>query len=138
MEVKPGFKRKHEFPNESFIQEKIEEYFLSRNFELLDPGYADLKCLDKNSQNIWVVEAKGKTAQMGLDFRTCLGQLLQRMEDPDWVYAIAIPDLPQYRKQCQQVPGWVRRLIKLNWIFVTEDGSVSVFSSEQNLVPESA
>jgi hypothetical protein len=42
MEVKPGFKRKHEFPNESFIQEKIEEYFLSRNFELLDPGYADL------------------------------------------------------------------------------------------------
>ena len=138
MAVKSGFKRKHEFPNESFIQEKIEEYFLSKDFELLDPGYADLKCSHKDSKEIWLVEAKGKTAQMGLDFRTCLGQILQRMENPEWVYAIALPDLPQYLNQCHQVPDWVRRLIKLNWILVSEDGSVTVFNSDQSLVDQGA
>lgn len=132
MAVKPGFKRKHEFPNESFIQERIEKYFHSRGFDLLDPGFADLKCIHSESREVWLIEAKGKTSQMGLDFRTCLGQIIQRMESPEWIYAIALPNLPQYLKQCEQVSVWVRHLIKLNWIFVSEDGSVRVVGFEDS------
>lgn len=133
MAIKKGFKRDHSYPNESFIQEMIENYFLSQGYDTLDPGHADLKCIHPISGECWLVEAKGKTQAMGLDFRTCLGQILQRMENSDWTYAIALPKLKPYISQCLKVPDRIRRLIKLNWIFVERDGTVLVIKPHHSL-----
>ena len=61
---------------------------------------------------------------MGLDFRTALGQLIQRMTDPQSIHAIAVPDIPQYRRQIALVSPWVVEALKLRWLVVDEEGRV--------------
>ena len=44
------------------------------------------------------IEAKGKTTQIGLDFRAGLGQMVQRMDSVNCNYGFAIPDIPEFRQ----------------------------------------
>jgi len=59
------------------------------------------------------------TAAVGLDFRTCLGQLVQRMSQAHYRHGIALPDLPAYRSQTDQLSSWVIDRIGLHWLFVS-------------------
>ena len=126
--MKKGYKKEHVYPNESFIQEKLELFFVEQGYDLLAHKHADLKCRHEKTQTTWLIEAKGSTSQIGLDFRTCLGQIIQRMEDVDLVYGIAMPNIPQFVNQCRNVPKRVRELLKLHWLLVNEDGSVNIIS----------
>ena len=57
---------------------------------------------------------------LGLDFRTCLGQLLQRMSQQQLRHGIVLPDLPQYRAQVAQVSPWVVDRLGLHWLFIVD------------------
>ncbi|MHB9130423.1 MAG: hypothetical protein ACYDBB_04940 [Armatimonadota bacterium] len=127
-----NYARGMEFPNEGFVQQAIERYFTSRGYLIENSGFADLCCRHPVTHERWVVEAKGETKEIGLDFRTGLGQLIQRMDDPVTHYAIATPDIPQYRKQCERVQIWVRQALHLYWLFVTEEGDVMQSPPEHN------
>lgn len=74
------YQRGVEFPHEGFVQSAIETYFTSKKYTILEEDYSDLVCINEQDNDKWVIEAKGKTSAIGLDFRTGLGQLIQRMD----------------------------------------------------------
>jgi len=82
----------------------------------------------------WQIEAKGTTSQVGLDFRTGLGQLLQRM-DGSARYGLAVPDTLAFRRQCRAVSSWARQAIGLHWLLVDAAGSVRLITPD-TLLPE--
>lgn len=121
----------YEFPNEGFVQCAIETFFTSNGYRLLDEGYTDLACAHSETGERWLVEAKGKSMAIGTDFNSGLGQLLKRMRDEESAhFGLAMPDIPAYRRQVDQVSARVRRALELHWLFVAEDGAVQIIKPE--------
>jgi hypothetical protein len=123
-----NYARGDEYPNEGFLQAAIETYF--KGYERIAGGDADLACRDCETGEVWIVEVKGLTSAVGLDFRTGLGQLLQRMNDAEAHYAMAVPNLRSFISQCRRVPEWVRRALRMHWLVVDRDGAVTVYSPD--------
>lgn len=119
------FQRGYNFPNEGFVQKAIEEYFNYLGYSRLEEGYPDLICLCEKSGTKWIIEAKGETTSIGLDFRTGLGQLVQRM-DEEANYAIAVPEIPQFVKQCSAIPERIRTCLNIHIIFVDARGNIRI------------
>lgn len=120
------YRRGTEYPNEGFVQQSIEAHFLKAGFRPTSEGTADLTSVHPTTGERWVVEAKGQTADIGLDFRTGLGQILQQMRDETSRYALAVPAIPQFLHQCRKVSPRVRQALPLYWLFVEPDGTVRV------------
>lgn len=131
------FKRGTEWPNEGFVQSAIEAFFRAGGFEVGEHRTIDLVCSHPVSGVKWRVEAKGLTSAVGLDFRTGLGQLIQGMEEPGVEYALAVPDIPQFRKQVRAVPTRVVEALKIHWLFVQPDGSVKPELASGGMPPNS-
>lgn len=69
----------------------------------------------------WLIEAKGEVAagpQQVNYFLGALAQLVQRMEDPDATYALALPDNRQYRGLVERLPDLAKDRLGL-WVFWT-------------------
>ena len=96
MSKRVRYPRGDKFPNEGFVQRAIEAYFTNLGFELERSGYSDLVCKREDTGECWVVEAKGLTTEVGLDFRTGLGQLIQRMTDDHCNYGLAVPQIDEF------------------------------------------
>lgn len=120
------YKRGVGFPNEGFIQIAIERHFEQCGYTLNTSTKVDLLCVHPNSGEAWHIEAKGMTTEVGLDFRTCLGQLVQRMEHPHVRHGIALPDLQQFRNQAEKVSSWVIEQLGIHWLFVAESGALRI------------
>jgi hypothetical protein len=90
------YKRGNEFPDEGFVQDAIDRYFEKAGYALDTLTHVDQLCVHPVGGEAWHIEEKGKTTAIGLDFRTCLGQLLQRMTQQHIRHGVALPDLPQY------------------------------------------
>ncbi|EOF4942627.1 hypothetical protein SS21_24130 [Enterobacter roggenkampii] len=129
--IKKGYKLPHEFPNESFIQEHLEKYFQSHGYTVIPDKPIDLKCIHESNNETWVIEVKGKTTQIGLDFKTCLGQLLMRMNNPEINYAIAMPDIESYHLQTNKVPKFVFKKLNLSFFFINKDGIVTLITNSE-------
>ncbi|MCB3515930.1 hypothetical protein [Klebsiella sp. 2019SCSN059] len=127
--IKKGYKLSHEFPNESFIQEQLEEYFIQLGYSVVPEKPIDLKCVHRTNNETWIIEVKGRTTQIGLDFKTCLGQLLMRMDNPEYKYAIAMPDIIGYHQQINKVPKTVLKQLNLYWFLISQDGMVTLISN---------
>jgi hypothetical protein len=80
-----------------FMQLDIERHFEQAGNILDTSTHADHLCSHSAMGDAWHIEAKVNTAAIGLDFRTCLGQLLQRMNQPHVRHGITLPDMPAYR-----------------------------------------
>ena len=120
------YKRGLAFPNEGFVQQSIEAFFRSKGFNLVADGQVDLLCKHPATGEAWHIEAKGHTTQVGLDFRTCLGQLVQGMGSESVHYGIAIPDTAAYRAQVGKLAVWVVAALRIHWLFVSQDGAVQI------------
>lgn len=127
--------RGYEFPNEGSVQLAIEKQFFSLGFQNNTDSDADLICVHPLTNERWVVEAKGKTTALGLDFRTALGQLIQRIDDPTTKYAIAVPNIPQFIRQCHIIAPWVRKKLNLFWLLIKEDGAVITIGPDEEFSP---
>jgi hypothetical protein len=112
------------FPAEDAVVAAVRAWLTcdGNSFEQRDD--VDLVVRDGNTGRLWVVEAKGKTSQSGLDFRTGLGQILTAMRDDGSVYAVAIPAIPAYRRLCGGISDHVRRVLGLHWLLVGKDRQV--------------
>lgn len=123
------YKNGLDFPNEGFIQATIERYFEERGYIAQSLTNADLDTVHPSSKDHWIIEAKGDTkSNAGLDFKTGLGQLLTRMDDPDSKYAIAVPYTEKFCQLCSKVPERVRESLNIYWLFVSESGETHQFS----------
>ncbi len=73
------------------------------------------------------IEAKGDVAsqpQKTNYFIGALGELVQRMSDPDAEYGLALPDVQVYRRLVSRLPDLARERLRLRIFFVerTADG----------------
>ena len=61
-----------------------------------------------------------------MEFRTYLGQLVQRMHDPAAIHGIALPDLLKFRRHAAVVIPWFVELLGMHWLFVGNTGIVRI------------
>ncbi len=77
----------------------------------------------------WIIEVKGPGSLQPMRvnyFISMLGELLQRMDDPEAKYSIALPDLAQYRGLWQRLPTLAKERTTISAIFVSTKGEVSI------------
>ena len=75
----------------------------------------------------WIIEVKGRGSRSEMRvnyFIGMLGELLQRMDDPEAKYSIALPDLPQFRGLWQRLPGLAKQRTEITSLLVDEAGNV--------------
>lgn len=125
------FKKEKTYPNEAFIQEAIENYFSNEGFVIDTDGQIDLVA-EKNEEK-WIIEAKGMTSQITVDFNTCLGQLVKSMEFSTSNYAIAIPCEEKYKVQCMKISEFFRKKNNLFMIIVNENAQINIIMPTDNV-----
>jgi hypothetical protein len=125
------YHKTNEFPNEAFVQQANEVYFTEQGFQIEHGGYSDLVCRDVKRGQKWIIEVKGQTSAVRLDFRTGLGQLLQDMQDPKALYDLAVPNIPAFVEQCRRVSDWVRQTLYLHWLLIESDGEVTMIPADE-------
>jgi len=82
----------------------------------------------KKDGDVWVIEVKGSGSrpQMRANyFLSALGQILQRMNSGTTLYSVAFPDLRQYRRLWQRLPGEAKRRTRVSVLFVDAGGEVN-------------
>lgn len=75
----------------------------------------------------WIIEAKGSGSLDAMRvnyFLGVLGETLQRMDDPEAAYSIAVPDVKQFRNLWARLPLLAKQRTKITALFVTRDGQV--------------
>lgn len=80
----------------------------------------------------WLIEVKGIGSLQPMRvnyFIGMLGEMLQRMDDPNAKYSIALPDHPQYRGLWNRLPELAKKRTQITMLFVSAEGRV-----EHNLV----
>lgn len=84
--------------------------------------------IDANRGNErWIIEVKGSGSLQPMRvnyFIGILGELLQRMDDPNAKYSIALPDMKQYRGLWQRLPRLAKDRTNISILFVKEDGTI--------------
>lgn len=75
----------------------------------------------------WIIEVKGTGSrpQMRVNYFLCiLGETLQRMEDSNSKYSIAIPDIEQFRKLWMRLPKMAKNRTQISALFVSKSGLI--------------
>lgn len=120
------FELGNEFPREGFVQAQLERHFHRLGFRQEKRDHIDYVGVHPDTHETWIIEAKGETSDVGLDFRTGLGQILQAMAEPSARFGFAVPRTPKFLAQCKKVPDRVRVALGLHWLLVEESGKVVV------------
>ena len=115
--------------SEDEIKRKLQTWLEASGWEVLviwgrGPGI-DLDAR-RNGQR-WIIEAKGcgSLNPMRVNyFLSVLGELLQRMEDPDARYSVAFPDMKQFRRLWQRLPQVAKLRTTISALFVDASGKV--------------
>ncbi|MFP3391796.1 MarR family transcriptional regulator [Brevibacillus sp. SIMBA_040] len=75
----------------------------------------------------WIIEVKGLGSSNPMNVNYFLGVLaetLQRMDDPDAKYSIALPDVKQFRNLWGRLPLLAKKRTGISAIFINEAGEV--------------
>jgi hypothetical protein len=75
----------------------------------------------------WIIEAKGCGSLDAMRvnyFLSVLGELLQRMNDADARYSIALPAMKQFRRLWERLPELAKSRTKISVLFVNSSGGV--------------
>jgi len=86
----------------------------------------DIDAIKENKR--WVIEAKGQRSLNPMRvnyFLGILGGTLQRMEDPDTKYSIALPDIQQFRNLWGRLSFLAKSRTGITANFVDKNGTVS-------------
>ena len=81
----------------------------------------------RRGQERWIIEAKGSGSlqPMRVNYlQAVLGEILQRMDDPNARYSIALPDMRQYRDLWERLPRLAKSRTNITALFVSENGTV--------------
>jgi hypothetical protein len=77
----------------------------------------------------WIIEAKGCGSLNAMRvnyFLGVLGETLQRMNDTEATYSIALPDLKQFRSLWARLPALAKERTQISALFVRDDGRVEL------------
>jgi hypothetical protein len=73
----------------------------------------------------WIIEVKGPGSRNEMRvnyFIGILGELLQRMSDPNAKYSIALPDMEQFHRLWARLPGLAKERTGITILFVDKSG----------------
>ena len=76
----------------------------------------------------WVIEVKGEGSRQPMRvnyFLAILGEIIQRMNDPESDYSIALPDLTQFRNLWERLPALAKQRTRISILFVDRDGNIT-------------
>lgn len=76
----------------------------------------------------WVIEVKGEGSRQPMRvnyFLAILGESLQRMNDPESDYSIALPDLKQFRNLWERLPALAKQRTEISILFVDRNGNIT-------------
>jgi hypothetical protein len=123
------------FPNEGFVQARIEEYFSSLGFIGEARDSADYAGRHPKSGECWVVEAKGVSKNVRVDFCTALGQIIQHWSGVSIRYGLAFPFTAHYLGQCGKLSSSLRSHLNLYLLLVNEEGRIEVIGPSDPVPP---
>jgi hypothetical protein len=98
--------------DEALVVTHLAAYLRAEGYEVSEQaqvhnGTADL--LATRGGETWLIEVKGEdtggytSAEMALQMG--FGQLLSRMAEPSWLYGLALPDTPDFRRALAKYAG---------------------------------
>ena len=79
-------------------------------------------------ESCWIIEVKGQGSRSEMRvnyFIGMLGETLQRMNDPRARYSIALPDIQQFRRLWERLPGLAKARTGITALFVDSSGKVT-------------
>jgi len=120
--------------NTGFVPEKkikyiLEEYLASQGWtkQIDEFTLHDIDLEVKRGENIWRIQIKSAaslTHEIINSFVSVLGQILQRMDNENYKYSIALPDTKPFRRLWERLPQIVKKRTGITALFVSEDGNV--------------
>lgn len=147
-----------EWHNEDQIEARLRRWLKEHDWEVLDRASQsgeDIRAVDPKGTH-WMLEVKGYPATFykkdGLPkrpgtirtqrrtwFVEALGQIVSRVENPDWKYGVVFPDHPKdmyFERHALLLPTFLRTNLNL-WIFlVSESAAVRVLSPQNDRFEE--
>jgi hypothetical protein len=116
-------------PSEDDVKRGVEAWLVASGWQVQvkwgrDKGI-DIEATKDGAR--WIIEAKGcgsRDQMRGNYFVSLLGELLQRMNDPDARYAVALPDMKQFRGLWARLPDLAKARARISVLFVDAAGHV--------------
>jgi hypothetical protein len=116
--------------SEDAVKEFLEKWLIAQGWKVkVAWGHVhgiDVEAIKNNER--WVIEAKGQGSLNPMRvnyFLGILGETLQRMDDPNTKYSIALPDIQQFRNLWKRLPSLAKSRTGITAIFVDKEGNVS-------------
>jgi hypothetical protein len=75
----------------------------------------------------WIIEIESPdslTSEIFYSFVSVLGRILQRMDNNNCKYSIALPDIKPFRRLWERLPELAKNRAKITVLFVSETGAV--------------
>ncbi len=116
--------------SEEAIKRVLESWLLVQGWKVKvawghDRG-VDIEATKENQK--WIIEVKGQGSLNAMRvnyFLGILGETLQRMEDPNAKYSIALPDIEQFRGLWKRLPSLAKLRTGITAIFVDKAGKIN-------------
>jgi len=86
----------------------------------------------KRGTERWVIETKSSedtTHDIINSFVSSLGEILQRMDDRNCKYSVALPDTKPFRRLWERLPVLVKKKTGITALFVSQTGTVKELSN---------
>jgi hypothetical protein len=132
--------------NIDYIPEKKIKYFLEEF--LASQGWVqdlggtafnrDIDIAATRGEEKWVIDIKSPDSLAGdivNSFVAVLGRILQRMDDNNCKYSIALPDIKPFRRLWERLPELAKNRTRITALFVSETGTVEEISNNSVLMP---
>lgn len=126
-EIKP--KPAGEHLSEDEVKKYLENWLIGEGWQV-QVAWGHSQGVDiKASQGTmkWVIEVKGGGSLQPMRvnyFLGVIGELLQRMDEPDTSYSIAFPDIQQFKGLWERLPALAKQRTKITALFVDRNGKV--------------
>jgi hypothetical protein len=124
--------------NTGYMPEKkmkyiLEEFLASQGWvrENKEFDNHDIDLEVRRGEERWRIEIKSAftlTHEIINSFVTVLGQILQRMDEQNYRYSIALPDTKPFRRLWERLPELVKARTGITALFVNEAGGVEEIS----------
>lgn len=115
--------------SEDEIKEVINNYLISKGW-ITDVAWGRSQGIDIDAfkgKERWIIEVKGSGSHGAMRvnyFLSILGEMLQRMNDPNAKYSIALPDIQQYRNLWDRLPRLAKVRTGISVLFVNNNKEI--------------
>jgi hypothetical protein len=109
---------------------KLLEVYLRENNWTPEIAWGKTRGIDidaRRRDERWIIEVKGSGSRSAMRvnyFIAILGELLQRMKDPNAKYSIALPNMEQFVKLWSKLPPVAKERTKISCLFVDANGKI--------------